>query len=333
VHRCFVLAATFALAAALTAGLHAGQSPASATPSAGRAGAKAWTTPRTPWGDPDLQGLWPATEMQGTPYERPAELGGSGELTEAQYAERLKRARAAITPQSWAERQANPSRQASIVVDPPEGKIPPMTPEGLRRAALARSTYYFDFPGDVVAHPFDNFDDLGPYDRCISRGVVGGMLPTLYSMGTEIMQVPGYVVIRNEMIHETRAIPLDGHQHISPKIRQYMGDSRGHFVGDTLVIETTNFNGKVGLTHNGNTNITSPDFVLTERMTRVAQDTLRYEATINDPTTYTKPWKVAIPLKLHPEYQMFEYACHEGNYALKNILSAERAADRQRDAP
>jgi len=288
-----------------------------------------YKTPRTPWGDPDLQGRWPAVEMQGTPFERPSELGSQAQLTDDQLAERRARARAQITPQSWAERQANPSRQSSLVVDPPDGKIPPMTPAGLARIATSRSTYFLDFPNDVVAHAFDNFEDLGPYDRCITRGVTAGMLPTLYSMGTEIMQAPGYVVIRNEMIHETRLIPLDGRRHISSKIRQYMGDSRGHFEGDTLVVETTNFNGKVGLTHNGNTNITSTQYGLTERMSRVSQDTLQYEAIINDPGTYTGLWKIAIPLKLHPEYTMYEYACHEGNYAMKNILSAERAADRK----
>jgi len=288
-----------------------------------------YKVPRTPWGDPDLQGRWPAVEMQGTPFERPDELGTQAQLTDEQLADRRTRARAAITPQSWAERQANPSRQSSLVVDPPDGKIPPMTPAGMARVAISRSTYFLDFPNDVVAHAFDNFEDLGPYDRCITRGVTAGMLPTLYSMGTEIMQAPGYVVIRNEMIHETRLIPLDGRRHIGSKIRQYMGDSRGRFEGDTLVIETTNFNGRVGLTHNGNTNITSTQYALTERITRVAQDTLQYEATINDPGTYTRPWKVAIPLKLHPEYAMYEYACHEGNYAMKNILSAERASDRK----
>jgi hypothetical protein len=291
----------------------------------------AYKTPRTPWGDPDLQGRWPAVEMQGTPFERPEALGTQAEWTDEQLAERRAIARAAITPQSWAERQPNVSRQTSMVVDPPNGRIPPMTPEGLRRVATARSTYYLDFPNDVVAHPFDNFEDLGPYDRCITRGATAGMLPTLYSMGTEILQAPGYVVIRNEMIHEVRSIPLDGRRHISPTIRQYMGDSRGHFEGDTLVIETTNFNGRVGLTHNGNTNITSTAYVLTERIRRTAADTLQYEATINDPGTYTKPWTIAIPLKAHPEYTMYEYACHEGNYAMKNILSAERAAERAQE--
>ncbi len=135
----------------------------------------------------------------------------------------------------------------------------PMTPEGQRRAKLMRSTYHLDFPDAVEAHPFNEFTDLGPYDRCISRGPLASMLPTGYNMGTQIFQVPGSVVIVNEMIHETRVIPLDGRPHLGANIRLYMGDSRGRWEGDTLVVETTNLNGKVGLTRNGNTTPTSQD--------------------------------------------------------------------------
>jgi hypothetical protein len=148
-------------------------------------------------------------------------------------------------------------------------------------------------------------------------------------MGTEIIQIPGAVVIRNEMIHETRIIPVDGRPQISSKIRQWMGESRGRWEGDTLVIETTNFNGKVGITRNGNTLLTSPDLKLTERLTRVSEDTLQYEATVEDPRTWTRPWKVALPLIQNPEYKFFEYACHEGNYSMRNILSASRAAEKE----
>jgi len=163
----------------------------------------------------------------------------------------------------------------------------------------------------------------------MTRGVMASMLPTAYNMGTEIMQTPGAVVIRNEMIHETRIIPTDGRPRISSNIRSYMGDSRGRWEGDTLVIETTNFNGKVGITRNGNTLLTSPDLKLTERLTRVDADTLIYEVTVDDARTWTRPWKVSLPLTHHPEYQFFEYACHEGNYAVRNILSAERAAEKK----
>jgi len=334
--------AVLSIAGSLTAGTRA-QTPGST--GASRATSR-WTAPRTPWGDPDLQGLWPSLDMQGTPYERPAELSGRDALDDQEFAARLEQrkrqdqadaeqfivpraGRGAGTgpPSHWGE-HGTPSRQASLVVEPADGRIPPMTPEGQKRVALARSTYYYDFPNEVVAHPFDNFDDLGAYDRCITRGVLASMMPTGYNMGTEIFQIPGYVVIRNEMIHETRSIPLDGRPHLNPKIRQYMGDSRGHWEGTTLVIETTNFNGRVGLTHNGNTNLTSQDYRLTERITRIDIDTIRYEATVNDPKTWTRPWKVSIPLKRHPEYQMFEYACHEGNYGMRNILSGARAVEK-----
>jgi hypothetical protein len=233
-------------------------------------------------------------------------------------------------PSHWsAGERGNPQRQASLVVDPPNGRIPPMTEEGKKLFDRARSTYYYDFPDAVVSHPFETYEDLGPYDRCITRGVMASMLPTAYNMGTEIMQIPGAVVIRNEMIHETRIIPTDGRPRISSTIRSYMGDSRGHWEGDTLVIETTNFNGKVGITRNGNTLLTSPDLRLTERLTRVDADTLIYEATVDDARTWTRPWKVSLPLTQHPEYQFFEYACHEGNYAVRNILSAERTAEKK----
>jgi len=288
--------------------------------------ASQWTVPRTPWGDPDLQGLWPSIDMQGTPYERPEELAGKAVLGDDEFAARSKTQSA--RPRGWGE-QGVPSRQASLIVEPADGRFPPLTPEGQRRFETAKSTYYLDFPDAVVHHPFNNFDDLGPYDRCITRGVLASMLPTAYNMGNEIFQIPGYVIIRNEMIHETRSIPLDGRAHISSRIRQYMGDSRGHWEGDTLVVETTNFNGKVGMTRNGNTAPASTELRLIERLTRIDADTIQYEATVNDPQIWVRPWKVALPLKRHSDYGMFEYACHEGNYAMKNILSGARSDDRE----
>ena len=312
-----------------------------ASPAAGK-----WVAPRTAWGEPDLEGLWPAIDMQGTPYERPEDVKGDV-VSEAQFADRQRtrqqqaeqdaeqfvvnreRRNAGTGPPShWGER-GNPSRQASLVVDPPEGRIPPMTEEGKKRIAMARSTYWYDFPDAVVAHPFETVEDLGPYDRCITRGVLSSMLPTGYNMGTRILQYPGHVVIQNEMIHEVRDIPVNGRGHLPSTIRSYMGDSIGRWEGDTLVIETTNFNAKVGLTRNGNTLLHSQDLKLTERLTRVDQNTIHYEATIDDAGTWTRPWKVALPLTQHPEYQMFEYACHEGNYAIRHILSGERAAEKE----
>jgi hypothetical protein len=318
-------------------------------PSAPAAKAASWTPPRTPWGDPDLQGIWPSIDMQGTPLERPANLGQRAVLTDEEFAARESQSRRQAgldaetvvvqrprpdgrpgtgPPSHWGER-GKPTRQASLIIDPPDGRLPPMTPEGQRRAKLMRSTYYLDFPDAVEAHPFNEFSDLGPYDRCISRGPLASMLPTGYNMGNQIFQVPGYVVIVNEMIHETRVIPLDGRPHLGSSIRLYMGDSRGRWEEDTLVVETMNLNGKVGLTRNGNTTPTSQDLRIVERFTRVDSGTIQYEATIEDPQIWTRPWKVTLPLKQHSEYGMFEYACHQGNYGMTNILSGARADERK----
>jgi hypothetical protein len=334
--------------AAAVAGLIIGPRIAAAQGSApahwAASAAKSWTVPRTPWGDPDLQGLWPSMDMQGTPYERPDQFGERATLTAQELAERQSQSQrqaevdseTAVNtqraprgtgtgpPSHWGER-GRPSMQASLIVDPPDGRFPPMTADGERRSKEAYSTYFLDFPEAVTAHPFNTFEDLGPYDRCITRGLLPSMLPTAYNMGNQILQMPGFVVIRNEMIHETRVIPLDGRPHIGSAIRQYLGDSRGHWEGDTLVIETTNFNGKVGITRNGNTLPTSREMRIVERITRVDASTLQYQATVDDPATWTRPWTIMLPLKSHPEYGMFEYACHEGNYAMKHILSGARA--------
>jgi hypothetical protein len=216
-----------------------------------------------------------------------------------------------------------PSRQASLVVEPGDGKLPPMTPEGLQRSASTRNTY-------VVTSGFSGASDLGPYDRCISRGVLGSTFPVIYNNGNQILQLPGYVVIRYEMIHETRIIPLDGRSHVSPAIRSYMGDPRGRWEGNTLVVQTTNFNGRTGAQANGNLSMTSDALELVERFTRTGPDTIQYQVTVNDPKTWTRPWAVAFPLRRDPDYKIFEYACHEGNHAMSNILSAARAEERPR---
>jgi hypothetical protein len=344
-HRLFV--AVLALDVLIAgSSVFAGQQ-SSASPNRAAASKPAGTsvTPRTSWGDPDLQGLWPSIDMQGTPLERPASFGERAVLTDAEFAareettqrqseadsettvvQRPRRGGGTGPPSHWGE-HGIPTRQASLIVDPPDGRMPPMTREGEQRAKAIHSTYYLDFPDAVDAHAFEQFTDLGPYDRCITRGTLASMLPTGYNMGTQIFQIPGFVVIRNEMIHETRVIPLDGRPHVGSKLRTYMGDSRGHWDGATLVIETTNFNGKVGLTRNGNTTPVTEELKLTERLTRIDATTLRYEATINDPRTWSRPWTVSLPFTIHPEYGMFEYACHEGNYAMKHILSGARAEE------
>jgi len=301
-----------------------------------------WVVSRTPWGDPDLQGIWPSSEMIGVPLQRDEKLGTRAYLTDEEFAQRqAQAARQADAdneetvggrapgagadstgpPPHWLER-GTPQRQASLIVDPPNGRMPPMTPDGERRAAdRARRS-------STGLGPFDGPDDLDYYDRCISRGVLGSIAPVIYNNGTEIVQAPGYVAIRYEMIHEARIIPIDRPGEISPAIRQYVGVARGHWEGDTLVVETTNFNGTVGVTGNGRLMPASDALRMVERFTRTSPDTIQYEATIDDPQTWKGPWRVSFPLRRDDAYGFYEYACHEGNNAMRNILSAARAAER-----
>jgi hypothetical protein len=298
--------------------------------------------PRTSWGDPDLQGIWPSTDMVGVPLERPVEFGTRATLSDAEFTQRQRQAarqaesddEAFVAPSGatgggdgtgppshWGERGA-PQRQASLIVEPSNGRMPPMTPYGLQRTAMrARQSSIGD-------GPFNSAADLDYYDRCISRGVVGSMLPVVYNNGTEIVQAPGYVAIRYEMIHDTRVIPLDARPLPSGAIRGYMGEARGHWEGDTLVVETSNFNGAIGVTGNGRLRPASDALRVTERFTRTSRDTIEYRATVDDPKTWTGPWTVSFPLKRDDSYGFYEYACHEGNNAMRNILSGARAADK-----
>jgi hypothetical protein len=207
------------------------------------------------------------------------------------------------------------------VVDPPNGRVPALTPEAqAQRTAIAK----------IRNRRPESWLDRTNYDRCITRGVAGSAFPVIYGNGTQIIQAPGVVAIRYEMIHETRIIPMDGRPHAPANLQTYMGDARGHWEGNTLVIETTNFlAGGNGVGGNGNGGAPySEDLKLVERFTRVDARTVQYEMTVNDPKTYTAPWKVAFPITHEDGYQIFEYACHEGNYAMHNLLSAARAEDR-----
>jgi hypothetical protein len=311
---------------------------------------KAWQTPRTTWGDPDLQGIWPSTNVAGTPFERPKQFGDRRVLTDQEFAARAhefateqERVAKSVAdgasiaspddgqtgggPAHWGERWLrSATRLTSLLVDPPDGQFPPMTADGRWRAAN-------QWRDSFGSGPWHKPDDLGPYDRCITRGVVGSMFPSAYNNGNEIIQSPGYVAIRNEMVHETRVIPVDGRPHLPSSMRSYMGDSRGRWEGDTLVVETINFNGRVGARGNGNNFPMSESLRLVERFTRLDADTLQYEVTIDDPQTWTRPWTVAFPYRRDPAYHIFEYACHEGNYAMKDILSGARSDEKaQRDA-
>ena len=202
-----------------------------------------------------------------------------------------------------------------------------MTAEGQQRTAAIPASLYYDNSGAGV---FNGPEDLSVYDRCITRGLIGSMVAVGYNAGNQIVQGPGWVALRNEMIHEARMIPLDGRPHVPAAIRSYMGDSRGRWDGTTLVVDTANFNGKTGVGANGRAIYHSDALHVTERFTRTDADTIQYEAIIDDAKTWTRPFTIAFPLKREPGYGMFEYACHEGNYGLKNILSAARAADSAR---
>jgi hypothetical protein len=315
-------------------------------PVAGQTAKAGYKASRTPWGDPDLQGVWPSTDMVGTPLQRGTEFGERNQLTEQEFKARQaafaqqadednadfsidkvtpeQEARGTVggpvsPPPHWLER-GKPSYQASLIVDPPDGRMPPQTQEASRRMIAVRDA-------QAGRGPADSYEYRSLYDQCITRGVLGSLLPVIYNNGNQIIQAPGVVVLRNEMIHETRVFYLDGRPHISPKIRSYMGDSRAHWDGDTLVVETTNMFDRNGVGGNGGGQPFSDALKITERFTRTGPDTLLYRATIDDPKTYTRPFTIEFPWRREPKYGFYEYACHEGNHALPNILSGARADD------
>ena len=251
-----------------------------------------WTAEKTPWGDPDLQAVWSGDSAFGIPLQRPVELGTKAELTDQEFADKVKRdtdtrtrAENAVgsfrNDNSWLTRSF---KQTSLIVDPPDGRAPALV-AGAEQRRTPQGTY-----GNG---PLDGPADFTLYDRCVTLGVVGSMTPKIYGNGYRIVQAPGYVVLMAEMIHEARVIPLDGRPHVGDGIRSYMGDSRGHWEGNTLVVETTHFNGKLGST--GNPVYASTELKVVERITRTEADVLRWEATISDPKTYTRPFTISIP--------------------------------------
>jgi len=288
--------------------------------------------PKTPWGDPDLQGTWPGGPVYSVPFERAPELGTRATLTDAEAATRnadIDAQLAFVQANYWPELGHAPAL-ASLIVEPENGRLPPMTADGARRAEQWRLKSADGYsPRGLPAYLAAGPADLRPFDRCITRGVLGSAFPNQYGSGTQIHQAPGLVVIRYEMVHEARIIPLDARPHLASAMQSYMGDSRGRWEGDTLVVETTNFNGRTGsYARNGDGNPTSPALRLIERFRLRDVDTLLYDVLVEDPQTWVRPWKVAFPLRRDARYVLYEYACHEGNYALRNILSAARAAER-----
>jgi hypothetical protein len=290
-------------------------------------------SPMTPWGEPDLQGTY--TNQTLTPLERPVNLGTKAFYTkeEAQAVEtRAKSQREATDdapPRSgdvgtynafWTEPGIKlvGSLQTSLVVDPPNGRVP------LRREAEQRRDEY-------AKQEADSFDFMSPWDRCITRGIPGSFFPAGYNNAYQIVQSKGYIVIHYEMIHNARIVPTDGRPHRRADLATWDGDSVGHWEGSTLVVDITNYNGKGWIATNAAAGRIkgipqSTKLHVIERFTRNG-DNIDYRVTIDDPTYYTQPWTVSIPLVRDDTYQIFEYACQEGNKAVEDILRGGRVAD------
>jgi hypothetical protein len=287
-------------------------------------GKKPWTAPRTPDGHPDLQGIW--DYRSATPLQRPQQFAGREFMTAEEAAEYERRAaeredgrppddprtEQSVHPAWWLDygKTVVKTRRTSLIVDPPDGRIPPLTPDAQKRNAARRA--------EAATHgPADSYENRSLFERCLTRGAPEGMLPGPYNNNLQLLQMPGYVVLFTEMIHDARIVPMDGRPHSAPTMRGWMGDSRGRWEGDTLVVDTVNFSDKISFRGS------SGKLHLVERFTRLDADTLEYRFTVEDPDTWTTPWTVAYPMVRTTE-KIYEYACHEGNYGLRNILSNAR---------
>ncbi len=312
-------------------------SPAAAKPKPAAAKAKPaatsganYTPPKTPWGEPDLQGIWPLNHLIAVPLQRPAQYGTKANLTDDELAKaqsglesRNSRFEGAAIP--VADTSKKVMRQTSLIVDPPNGRFPELTEYGKKLQAEMKSSYR---PGQTV---FDSIEDFSAWDRCITRGMPVSMEPRNYNNGIRIMQSPGYVVLVLEMAHEARIIPTNGIPPLDSQVKEWLGESRGHWEGNTLVVETTNFNGLVGHTSAGVPGSPgplqpeTPSMKIVERFTRTAPDTIEFKMTVTDPTVLaTGSYTVGYPMYLDNKYEMYEYACHEGNTAVRNYIETSR---------
>jgi hypothetical protein len=306
--------------------------------------ASPWRAPTTPDGRPDLQGVW--TNATLTPLERPARFAGRPFMTEAEAAElesqaartfelqAADRAGTAEVPRAggavgsynqavWSDsdRKVVSTRQTSLVIEPPDGRVPVRPDAEQQRDAMA-------------ARGTDSYEFFNVFDRCITRGVPGGFFPAPYNNAYQIVQTPGYVIIASEMIHEARIIPTDGRPHRPAYLRTMTGDSVGRWKGDALVVDTTNYNDKGSIaTASTSGRIRgvpqSEALHVVERFRRVDAGTISYTVTVDDPNVYTAPWTVSIPLVRDDDYRIYEYACHEANYGVANILRGARAEERR----
>jgi len=286
------------------------------------ASSKNYKVPKTAWGDPDIQGVWSYATT--TPLSRPDAQGTKEFLTDEEVAEQAQQV---ARQQDEAPRPGDPGTynnfwwdrgqsigRTSLIIDPPDGKLPPLTPEAQKARAQAREYQR--------AHPADSYLDRSPTDRCIMYHGVPP-LPSGYNNTYQIFQSPGLVAILDENIHHVRMIPLDGRPHISDSVRNWNGVSRGHWEGTTLVVDTTNFNEKTQLRYGGSANTHA-----VERFARVSDELIDYQYTITDPTVYTRPFTVSIPMPRRDDH-LYEYACHEGNHSLVGILSGARAEEKR----
>jgi len=283
-----------------------------------------WDPPRTSWGDPSLQGVWSSDDMRSVPMNRPEEFGMRESLTQDEFLARASRDQGAHDdPENAAsflqhEYGIRTFGYSSMVIDPPDGRMPPLTETGEAIAASrTRGTYG---PG-----PFDSFEDFSMYDRCITRGPLGSILPSIYGNGVQIVQGPDHITVTSEMIHETRVVHLDGKPQRDDGIRQFSGTARGHWEGDTLVVESSGYTDLASVSRAPN----SEQFRLTERFTRVDPEMIEYVATIDDPVTVTAPFTFRLMLTTQPGYAVYEYSCHEGNQAVRNALAGERVYEQQ----
>jgi hypothetical protein len=353
--RTIVALATVTLVIAALAVPQAQQAklPAGAfTPVSGWIKTSSYVPPKTPWGDPDIQGGYSNVNENGIPFEKPGNLANRqvGDIDDSELAElnkeRNERAVAAAAgiggretgagPVHWYEHYDAKNSRAWMVVDPPDGRIPAQTPAAVQRigargrgavppAGAAGAAGSADAAAGAAAGGrgeggrADSWLDRSFYDRCITRGFPGSMMPAIYGNAYDVTQAPGVVAIRYEMVHETRIIRLDD----SPRTgqRSHMGEARGRWEGTTLVVETTNFDPRTAY-RNG-----SPAMKLTERFVPTAPGVIEWSMTVDDPETWVQPWTFAMRLTADPDQPLFEYACHEGNYAMRNILSAARAEE------
>jgi hypothetical protein len=304
------------------------QTPVPAEQTAAAVADPNWKVPRFSWGDPNLEGTFTSRDMSGIPMERPAQYGTRQHLPDADFLERAmggpqglaalaggqnNEDRLQLSALDSTELGTRTFSYSSYIVEPADGQMPALTAEGQQRQDARRAR------AGQANGPFYTTADFSYYDRCITRGVTGSILPSLYGDAMRIVQSPTEVAISYEMLHDTRIIPLDGRPPADPNVRQYMGASVGHWEGNTLVVETANFTDELTIGRVPH----SVDLKLTERITRIDPDMIDYVVTVNDPRTFERPWTFRLTLTTQPGYEVLEYSCHEGNFFMANALRAE----------